>query len=385
MRNTFKRAMLAIIRRPSRTFPTLVAIMLAAATVMIVIGISSASAAQTAMRFERMQVPTITVHLPYETWRESEHTLTKNLVRDPSVIHAGTFVSPEVTGVALTVGVPRWHTSITTNVAVTSYEGLLARGGRMIAGSVPSKTDVDPLQVMLGNRIAKDLGLTSAHLGQLLQVGNKTMAFAGIVEDAPEKLELATAVVVTPQTAVRMHWTGNNRTFIVRTDNRAVQSMASVVAQLIWPYHLEAVSVKAPADPAKLRQSLVGDAQNLTLIVSGVMVAVSIIGILNTMQLAVSERHRQIGISMALGFTPRQIVTQFLIEATLLGGIGAVIGFLFGGIVVMCVATFLSWPYTLPAHVLLIMPAGLLLGAVAGIVPAFRASRIDPAQLLRTL
>lgn len=385
MRNTFKRAILAIIRRPASTFPTLIAIMLAAATVMIVIGISSSSAAQTAIRFERLQTPTISVHLPYETWRESEKSLTKMLLRDPSVYHAGTFVSSEATGVALKVQVPHWGRSIEANVAVMSYEGLLARGGRIVSGSIPSRTDIDPLQVMLGNRIAKDLGLTSNHIGQTLQVGKQTMVFSGIVSDAPEKLDLATSIIVTPQTAFRMRWIGNHRTLLILTDERAVKSIAEVVASLVWPYDLKAVSVKTPADPAKLRQSLVGDAQNLALIVSGVMVAVSIISILNTMQLAVSERHRQIGISMALGFTPKQIITQFLVEATLLGGVGSTMGFLLGAIVVICVATFFSWPYLLPYYVLLIVPFGLFVGAFAGILPAFRASRIDPAQLLRTL
>ena len=75
---------------------------------------------------------------------------------------------------------------------------------------------------------------------------------------------------------------------------------------------------------------------------------------------------------------------QFLCEAIILGGIGASGGMLIGAVIAAVTAAARSWVFLLPSTVLLVAPLGIVTGAIAGIIPAWRAARIDPAMLLRS-
>lgn len=114
------------------------------------------------------------------------------------------------------------------------------------------------------------------------------------------------------------------------------------------------------------------------------MIVVSAFSIINTMQIAIVERRKEIGIDMALGLSSTSIALQFLVESMLLGGIGALIGTLLGGIATGVASTIGQWPFIIPPYVALIPPFGLVVGALAGLLPAIRAARIRPAELLRS-
>ncbi len=113
-----------------------------------------------------------------------------------------------------------------------------------------------------------------------------------------------------------------------------------------------------------------------TLIVGG-------IGVMNIMLVAVTERTREIGLRKALGARRARVLAQFVIEAVLLSFCGGVIGVLlaFGGTVL---GRFLDFPAEVPAWaVALGLCASSGIGLLAGIYPAWRASRLDPAVALR--
>ncbi len=107
------------------------------------------------------------------------------------------------------------------------------------------------------------------------------------------------------------------------------------------------------------------------------------IGVLNIMLVAVTERTREIGLRKALGARRSRVLAQFVIEAVLLatfgGALGVALGYLAAG-----VAQFLSFPAQVPLWaVLLGLGVSCGVGLAAGIYPAWRASRLDPAVALR--
>ncbi len=107
------------------------------------------------------------------------------------------------------------------------------------------------------------------------------------------------------------------------------------------------------------------------------------IGVLNIMLVAVTERTREIGLRKALGARRGRVLAQFIIEAVLLatfgGAIGVALGYVAAGI-----AKFLSFPAQVPLWaVLLGLGVSCGVGLAAGIYPAWRASRLDPAVALR--
>jgi len=118
--------------------------------------------------------------------------------------------------------------------------------------------------------------------------------------------------------------------------------------------------------------------------ISAISLVVGGIGIMNIMLVAVSERTREIGIRKAVGATRMAILLQFLVEAimlTSLGGIVAVSLFVVG---TKLAASQVPFPIDVDPSVLGIALAfSALVGLLAGVIPAYQASRKDPIQALR--
>jgi putative ABC transport system permease protein len=106
------------------------------------------------------------------------------------------------------------------------------------------------------------------------------------------------------------------------------------------------------------------------------------------MFMAVAERVREIGLKKAVGATTMNIMGEFLFEATLIGVIGGLIGYGLGAsITIILNATTPPGQSTLflvtPSLTILAIGFATVLGALAGILPAWRAARLDPVTALR--
>ncbi|HET9887366.1 MAG TPA: ABC transporter permease [bacterium] len=120
------------------------------------------------------------------------------------------------------------------------------------------------------------------------------------------------------------------------------------------------------------------------LILSSIGLTVGGIGVMNIMLVSVTERTREIGIRKALGARREVILTQFLIEAGLLTGIGGVIGVALGSLLAYGIGRAADFPAQVHPLVALggmVFSAGI--GIFFGIMPASRAARLDPIEALR--
>ena len=108
------------------------------------------------------------------------------------------------------------------------------------------------------------------------------------------------------------------------------------------------------------------------------------LGVMNIMLVSVIERTREIGIRMAVGAKPFDVMTQFLVESIVLAFIGGVLGLGFGALLAKFMAGYYEWKFTFPAATAAIafgVAGGV--GVVFGFYPAMRASQLDPIQALR--
>jgi putative ABC transport system permease protein len=143
--------------------------------------------------------------------------------------------------------------------------------------------------------------------------------------------------------------------------------------------------------PSTIVNSFKSGGALFTAITTGAALLALIVGglsVINTMLMAVTERVREIGLKKAVGAHTRHILREYLLEATLIGAVGGTIGLLLGwGITSLVNAAtaasnlslfLVSWRLVIIA---LVFSVGL--GAIAGIIPALRASRMDPVRALR--
>jgi len=133
----------------------------------------------------------------------------------------------------------------------------------------------------------------------------------------------------------------------------------------------------AQEEGARTMTSLLAGIALVSLIVGG-------IGIMNIMLVSVTERTREIGLRMAVGARPRSILTQFLVEAIVLSGIGGLVGLAAGLATAAWLVSRFDWPMLVqPGVATLALGASALVGVAFGLYPAWKASRLDPIQALR--
>ncbi len=108
------------------------------------------------------------------------------------------------------------------------------------------------------------------------------------------------------------------------------------------------------------------------------------IGIMNIMLVSVTERTREIGLRMAIGAKPEQILLQFLIEALTLSVLGGLIGVAFGIGSAWVLARYIGWPLLIRTDAAVVAVVfSAVVGLIFGAYPAYSASRLDPIEALR--
>ena len=126
-------------------------------------------------------------------------------------------------------------------------------------------------------------------------------------------------------------------------------------------------------------------------LVAGLLICVALIslmvggvGIMNIMLVSVTERFREIGLRMAIGAAPRDILRQFLVEAVVLCLLGGTIGIALGRGSSLLVRVLANWPTeTSPVAMLAAVSVSVTVGIVFGYYPAWKASRLNPIEALR--
>ena len=171
----------------------------------------------------------------------------------------------------------------------------------------------------------------------------------------------------------------------MRTTDSALTSIRAITAATANPEHPEEVNVSRPSDALQAKAAAKGAFTSLLLGLGAVALLVGGVGIANVMVISVLERRSEIGLRRALGATRRHISSQFLTESLLLAGMGGTGGAILGALVTIAYAGAQGQPAVVPPLAIAGgIAAALVIGAVAGLYPSIRASRLSPTEALRT-
>ncbi|MEO7132821.1 MAG: ABC transporter permease [Vicinamibacterales bacterium] len=120
------------------------------------------------------------------------------------------------------------------------------------------------------------------------------------------------------------------------------------------------------------------------IVISSIALMVGGIGVMSIMTISVTERTREIGVRKAIGGRSREILVQFLVEAVVLTSIGGVLGVLLGSGIGLSVNLISGFPVSLPWWSFALgLGFSATVGVISGMLPAWRASRLDPIEALR--
>ena len=179
---------------------------------------------------------------------------------------------------------------------------------------------------------------------------------------------------------------GHPSTIYVKAATSQVNRVDSLLGAQANPEDPSGVNVSQPSQ-ALVAQADAKSAFNTPFLGLGaVALLVGAIGVANIMVIAVLERRSEIGLRRALGATRGHIRTQFLTEAVLLALIGGVVGVLAGAAATAIYAHHKGWATVTPADAWAGgLAAALVIGALAGLLPAIRAARLSPTEALWTM
>jgi putative ABC transport system permease protein len=306
-------------------------------------------------------------------------------------------VTPVVTGSAVLAqrGQPGYRTAITGTTAnyadVTDLE--LVTGTFFDEQQERGKDKV----VILGTRPVTEMfaGDAGGAIGERIRIGRTTFRVIGVAKPTQQD-----DVAYLPLEAARSYVLGGSddldTIILTATSGAAVPAALEQVNAILDDRHRITDTTERDYN-AQAQQDFIDQASQFltfltlfTTAIAGISLVVGGIGVANIMLVSVTERTREIGIRKAIGATRRAILQQFLLESTVLAGLGGSLGVLvglgisfIGGLVLPRAVPDFPAPSVSPGSVVLALSISLLIGLVAGGYPANRAARLRPIEALR--
>jgi putative ABC transport system permease protein len=282
--------------------------------------------------------------------------------------------------------IPAVNTNSLSVVAATL--GLPAAVGTTIAQGVylNAASATEPV-VVLGASAAQRLGIDRISPGERVWLGSQWFYVVGILNPATLAPEIDTSALVGfAAAATYLGFDGHPSTIYVRSATDQVDAVQAVLGATANPENPSDVNVSRPSSALVARAKAKSALNGLFLGLGAVSLLVGAVGVANIMVISVLERRSEIGLRRALGATKGHIRVQFLSEAMILALFGGAVGVGLGAAATAAYATSKHWATIIPT---LAWSGGLVsalvIGAVAGLVPALRAARLSPTEALWTV
>jgi putative ABC transport system permease protein len=398
----WREAVDSVAARPVRSVLTMVGTILGTAAFIAIIGLTTTASGQITAAFNALEATEVIVSDQAAKTDGLYHFPASSgaiLRRLNGVVDAGVFFK-------VPLDTEQERTSIATRPQVdlgSSPEGIGlsvygAEPGTFVAAQATAQSGrlLDEWDIaaawpvaVLGPGAAQRLGITTVATQPFLFVGDTAYLVVGIIADTGALPELGNAVILPASTALRDFGPPSRlapASVLVRTDLGAASLIAIQAPLALSPDNPGALVSAAPPDWSTLTDPVNTSMNALLFGLAALALVIGCVAIANTSLAAVMERTGEIGLRRALGARAVHISGQFIAESAVLGSLGGLIGSALGTLAILLASAARGWTPFVNAWLLAAAPvAGALVGVLAGVYPAWRAARIQPAHALQHL
>jgi putative ABC transport system permease protein len=270
---------------------------------------------------------------------------------------------------------------------------LLQAGRFLKPGDIAKKRNV----VVIGPTVAEDLFGSSNPLERDIRIDQKKFRVVGVLQEKSRDFlasigsaggQDANNRILLPYTTL-LKLNGNDSINYLRIRAKSLQvakQAASDIRSILVRAHngQYAYTHETMAQYIKTTNRILRGVEIIGIVAASVSLLVGGMGIMNIMGTSVLERTREIGLRKAMGARDRDILWQFLLEATMIALIGGSAGLLLGGIISVALTQATGFPLTpSPFIILLGVAVSIATGVLSGYLPAKRAASLPPVDALR--
>lgn len=383
--------------RPARTALTVFGTILGIGALVATLGIAQTAGNQIVGRFDELAATSVSVENASAGFFRGPSSVSviprdaeARLIRLNGVVAAGSLSSVDTEGAfvrSVPINDPRGRSEFQIRMFGASpglFEAIVTElgTGRLFDEGHDERSD---LVAVLGPAAANRLNINRVDQLPAIFIGDQELSVIGILDDVAREPGLLDAIIIPQGTAIDHFGLDGIEEVHIRTDLGAAQLIGSQAAVALSPNNSELLDVRVPPEPGAVRADVEADVNSLFLILGGISLLVGALGIANVTLVSVLERTGEIGLRRALGAGRRHIASQFLLESAAMGTLGGVVGSTLGVLVVVGVSASRTWTPVMDSWIPLAAPgAGLAVGVIAGLYPAWRASSIEPVEALRS-